>query len=152
LKSLLTEKELRYLKQSRVAHLGTVDNKNTPHLVPIVFANYRDAIYFVIDRKKKKKRGTAVGELKRLRNISNNHATTLLVDHYEEDWSKLSFLLIYCKAVIIRPGEKVRERRRAEKLLKRKYTQYYNGGYFPNRSDKAIFVKLLPLKKVYWQN
>ncbi|HYB03491.1 MAG TPA: pyridoxamine 5'-phosphate oxidase family protein, partial [Nitrososphaerales archaeon] len=62
---VFSRKQLEYVKEARVGRLATVDRKNHIHVVPIVFANLGDRIYFVLDRKKKSGR-----ELKRIRNIS----------------------------------------------------------------------------------
>jgi PPOX class probable F420-dependent enzyme len=73
---------------ARVARLATVAADGRPHLVPIVFAVAEraghDVIYSVVDAKRK--RTTA---LRRLANVAENPAVSLLVDHYEEDWSAL---------------------------------------------------------------
>ena len=52
--------------------------------MPVVFVVQGNEILLVVDAKPK--RTTA---LKRLRNIAENPAVSLLVDHYEEDWSRL---------------------------------------------------------------
>jgi PPOX class probable F420-dependent enzyme len=69
---------------ARVARLATADAAGRPHLVPVVFAVDGDRIYTVVDAKPK--RTTA---LRRLANVAENPAVSLLVDHYEEDWSAL---------------------------------------------------------------
>ncbi|MGI0092285.1 MAG: pyridoxamine 5'-phosphate oxidase family protein, partial [Nitrososphaerales archaeon] len=139
--------ELDFLRDARVARLGTTDSKNRVHIVPIVFANTKNEIFFVIDKKKKK----AVN-LKRLQNISNNPNVTLLVDYYSEDWTKLAFLLIYCKAQILLPGKCPQKKRLMASLLQRKYRQYSKGNYLPKDLNAAIFVNLTPKSAVYWQN
>jgi PPOX class probable F420-dependent enzyme len=74
--------------QARVARLATAGTDGRPHLVPIVFAIAEradhDVIYSVVDAKPK--RTTA---LRRLANVAENPAVSLLVDHYEEDWDRL---------------------------------------------------------------
>ena len=69
---------------ARVARLATVDGDGRPHLVPIVFAVDGDQIYSVVDAKPK--RTTA---LRRLANVRENPRVSLLVDHYDEDWTAL---------------------------------------------------------------
>jgi PPOX class probable F420-dependent enzyme len=140
-------KQLEYLKKARVGRLATVDRKNAIHLVPIVFANLGDRIYFVVDRKKKSGK-----ELKRIRNISETGKAALLIDHYSENWKTLTSLLIQCAGRVLAPGSDSIEKRRAAKKLKEKYSQYSRGDYFPEELDKAIFVRLEPERAVFWQN
>jgi PPOX class probable F420-dependent enzyme len=138
---------LEYLKKARVGRLSTIDRKNGIHLVPIVFANLGERIYFVVDRKKKSGK-----ELKRIRNISETGKATLLIDHYSENWKSLSFLLIHCSGKILTSGPNSFEKRSAAKELKEKYPQYSRGGYFPEMLEEAIFVRLEPERAVFWQN
>ena len=74
----------RRINGSMVARLATVGSDGRPHIVPITFALDDDTIYFAIDFKPKK-----TAELQRLRNIEANPSVSVLVDHYEDDWSKL---------------------------------------------------------------
>lgn len=74
----------RRLAQARVGRLATVGPEGQPHLVPIVFAAVDDTVYSAVDRKPK-----SSGELRRVRNIRANAQVSLLMDHYEEDWTRL---------------------------------------------------------------
>lgn len=67
-----------------VARLATADEHGRPHLVPIVFAVQGSVIHSAVDAKPKS--GTA---LRRLANIAANPRVSLLVDHYEDDWTRL---------------------------------------------------------------
>jgi PPOX class probable F420-dependent enzyme len=67
-----------------VAHLATASADGAPHLVPICFALLGDSLYFAIDEKPKLTR-----QLKRLRNVRENPRVSVVVDHYEDDWSRL---------------------------------------------------------------
>lgn len=69
---------------ARVARLATADSAGVPHLVPITFAVRADLIVFAVDDKPKDS-----VDLRRLRNIAANPAVTVLVDVYEEDWTRL---------------------------------------------------------------
>jgi PPOX class probable F420-dependent enzyme len=130
-----------------VARIATTDLNGGVHLVPIVFANIGEVIYFVVDRKKKS--GKA---LKRIRNIAETGKASLLADRYSEDWDKLSFLLVHCSAGILSPDSNLDEKRKAAFKLKLKYRQYSKEGYFPEKLDEAVFARLQPEKAVFWQN
>jgi PPOX class probable F420-dependent enzyme len=68
-----------------VARLATADTQGHPHLVPVTFALADDVdIYIAVDHKPKTTR-----DLRRLRDIRANPAVSILVDHYEDDWTKL---------------------------------------------------------------
>ena len=71
-----------------------------------------------IDEKPKR---AAPSKLKRLKNIRENPSVALVIDHYEEDWRKLAYVLVIGKARILQSGAK---HRHAVKLLRRKYRQY----------------------------
>src|SRR4051794_4018083 len=68
----------------RVARLATVGADGAPHLVPIVFAVAGDTIYTAVDAKPKRHT-----RLRRLANIAGEPRVSVLVDHYDEDWSLL---------------------------------------------------------------
>jgi PPOX class probable F420-dependent enzyme len=69
---------------ARVARLATVGLDGVPHLVPVCFAVIDDAAYIAVDQKPK--RGP---RLRRVANIEATGYACLLVDHYDEDWTRL---------------------------------------------------------------
>jgi PPOX class probable F420-dependent enzyme len=69
---------------ARVARLATVDSTGAPHLVPIVFALAGDLIHSAVDAKPKRHR-----RLRRLANIAREPRVSVLVDHYDDDWTLL---------------------------------------------------------------
>jgi PPOX class probable F420-dependent enzyme len=143
----LSAKEIEYLRGARVARLGTSDRKGNVQIVPVVFATDGESIYSVVDRKQKR-----TGKLKRLSNIEKSGKATLLIDEYSEDWMKLSYLMIRCKAQVLGEGEHLDEKKRAKNLLLEKYRQYREGNYFPHDLEKAVFVELRPERTKFWQN
>lgn len=72
------------IAEASVARLATVTPEGRPHLVPIVFAVTEGTIVSAVDHKPK--RSTA---LQRLANIDANPRVSVLVDHYDDDWSRL---------------------------------------------------------------
>jgi PPOX class probable F420-dependent enzyme len=69
---------------ARVARLATVTADGRPHVVPCCFALAADTVYSAVDAKPK----TTLA-LRRLANVEANPAASLLVDHYDDDWSAL---------------------------------------------------------------
>lgn len=74
----------RRFAAARVARLATSAADGTPHLVPVVFALVGDEAYTAVDAKPKTTRA-----LRRLDNVRETGRASLLVDHYDEDWSAL---------------------------------------------------------------
>ena len=60
-------------------------------------------------------------DLRRLKNLQTNTACSLLVDHYEEDWTRLWWIRIDGRGRIAAERD---ERRHALRLLAAKYEQY----------------------------
>ncbi len=69
---------------SAVARLATVRPDGAPHVVPVVFALVDGTVYSAVDAKPKRTR-----RLQRLANVRADPRCALLVDHYEDDWSRL---------------------------------------------------------------
>jgi PPOX class probable F420-dependent enzyme len=99
-----------------VARLATIDPDGRPHLVPIVFALDGDTLYSAVDRKPKRSM-----RLRRIENARARPDVTVLVDHYEDDWSGLWWIRLRGRARVLDDGE---ERERALELLREKYPQY----------------------------
>jgi PPOX class probable F420-dependent enzyme len=102
---------------ARVARLATVGAGVRPHIVPITFALEADTLYTAVDDKPKRTR-----RLRRLENIGANEHVSVLVDHYEDDWSRLWWARGDGVARIVAPGHP--ERHHAVELLQRRYGQY----------------------------
>ena len=98
---------------ARVARLATVDARARPHVVPICFVVDGDTVYTAVDEKPKRTRA-----LKRLRNVEANANVELLVDHYDEDWSRLWWVRVRGTARVEPLSQ------RAGALLAAKYPQY----------------------------
>ena len=110
------EEITRLLDQTRSATLGTVDDGGRPHLVPIVFA-YRDGrLCTAVDRKPK-----TTYRLKRLRNIETNPQVSVLLDCYDDDWTKLWWIRIDGTARLLDSGPAFRQ---GIALLTGKYQAY----------------------------
>ncbi len=110
-------KALERFVEARVGHLATASNDGRPHVVPLCFAVTGGAAYSVVDEKPKRTRTN----LRRLRNIEANPRATLLVDHYEEEWNALWFVMAECDAHVVADE---REFLTALEALRAKYPQY----------------------------
>ena len=95
-----------------VARLATVAG-GQPHVVPVVFCECGGALFIPVDGKPKSGR-----KLRRVRNIEANPAVSLLIDEYEDDWSRLRWLRADGAAAIVATPAEVRT------ALRHKYRQY----------------------------
>lgn len=101
---------------ARVARLATTRPDGRPHLVPITFTLDGDVLTTAVDHKPK-----TTTSLQRLENIRSNPAVSVLVDHYEEDWSQLWWVRLDGTAEILAGGT---ERQRAIQALVERYPAY----------------------------
>jgi len=108
-----------FLRLARLGHLATSSRAGLPHNIPLCFwFDGTSHFYFIVDEKPK--RLTALG-LKRMRNIAENPQVALVVDHYEEDWSCLAYVLIHGQAQLVDDAE---EYVLGLRNLRDKYPQY----------------------------
>lgn len=114
---MLSEEQRRFLEGRAVAHLATADAEGVPQVVPVCFAVADATVYIAIDGKPK--RGPA-RSLKRLRNIAANPAVSLIADRYDDDWSKLGWVMIQGRAEILERGA---EHAEAQALVQARYPQ-----------------------------
>ena len=114
---MLSDREFCFVTERRIAHLATADREAIPHVVPVCFAVLQGTLYVTIDEKPKRRPGTA---LKRLKNIAENAAVALVVDHYEEDWGRLGWVMLHGRAEILTRGS---EHDEAQALLRGRYPQ-----------------------------
>ena len=115
----LTESQARFLADARVGRLATADAGGRPHAIPVCYAFDGEAIYIVLDQKPKT---AEMMRLRRVRNILSNPQASLVVDHYDEDWQALRYVLVSCGAELLNGDEE--EAARAVALLRQKYRQY----------------------------
>ncbi len=117
-RSTFTEAELRFLARMRVARLATADATGQPHVIPIVFATDGRRLYTPVDEKPKR---VAPRQLKRVRNLLANPQVAVVVDEYDEDWTRLAWTLVTGRAEIVEAGE---THAAGVRLLRAKYPQY----------------------------
>ena len=109
-----TEARARFAAE-RVARLATVRPDGAPHVVPVVFALDDNTIWLVVDEKPKRHR-----RLQRLVNVEVESRVSLLVDSYDEDWSRLWWVRADGRVRVVGEGP---ELERAVGLLLDRYPQ-----------------------------
>ena len=116
-RTTLTDRESKILDSARVASFATVRADGRPHLVPITFARAEPGlIVTAVDHKPKRSTN-----LQRLRNVEAQPAVSLLVNHYEDDWTALWWLRIDATARVVVDEP---DRTMLTQELVRKYAQY----------------------------
>ena len=114
---MLSEQQVRFLAGCRVGHLATADRRAAPHLVPVCFVVSAGALYITIDQKPK----GDVRALRRLKNIIENPVAAFVADRWDEDWTRLGWVMLRGPAEILADGA---EHDRAQTLLRSRYPQY----------------------------
>jgi PPOX class probable F420-dependent enzyme len=117
LAAMLSDAQRQFLASSRVARLATADAQGVPHLVPVCFAVDGASLYITVDEKPKRQDIP----LKRLRNIGANPRVAVTVDRWDEDWTRLAWVMLRGRADILADGD---EHDRAQALLRERYPQY----------------------------
>ena len=137
---LLSGERVDLLNRTPVGHLATADADGRPHVIPFCFVCLEGTIYSVLDAKPK----TAdLRRLRRVRNIMANPQVSIIIDHYEPDWTKLWYLLIQGTAELLEPGS---EHASALGALRSKYPQYRHMAL-----DDAPMIKIVPNRTTGWE-
>jgi nitroimidazol reductase NimA-like FMN-containing flavoprotein (pyridoxamine 5'-phosphate oxidase superfamily) len=76
------------LGEARVAHLALLDERDLPRVLPVTFVVWEGAVWSAIDHKPKR----GPGEPARVRRLRRRPDAALLVDRYDEDWSRLAWV------------------------------------------------------------
>ena len=113
---MLTDEQRRFLETERVARLATGSDEGQPHVVPICYVVVGDHLYFTIDEKPKRPGAS----LRRLSNIRANPKVALVVDRYDEDWSRLGWVMLQGSAEILTDGAAHQE---SQARLRERYPQ-----------------------------
>ena len=128
-----------FLRSARSGHLATANAKGQPHVIPICFVFDGEAVYSVLDAKPK---STPLRQLRRVRNILANPQVSLVVDQYEEDWSRLRYVMMLGEARLLQEGA---EWARAIAMLREKYPQYQEMDL-----DESPVIKITPDRFIPW--
>jgi PPOX class probable F420-dependent enzyme len=93
-----------------------------------------------VDDKPKRSR-----ELRRIRNITENPRVSLVVDVWDEDWSRLRWVMAEGDAAVVTDAE---ERARALDALVTKYPQY---AAMALKATAGAVVAITPTRVIGWQ-
>ena len=138
--SALPAEVAHFIASARVGRLATADGSGQPLVVPICYAWDGEALVSAIDAKPKR-----AGEHAGVRNIREISKVSVVIDHYEEDWRRLRWVIIQGMAEILTAG---RDFARAVDLLVAKYPQYVGMGL---SRDAGMMIKVRPGKVLQWR-
>jgi PPOX class probable F420-dependent enzyme len=131
-----------FISSSRVGRLATADAGGQPLVVPICYAFDGQALYSAVDAKPKR---TPPAGLKRIRNLRENPHVSIVIDHYEEDWSRLRYVIIQGEADLLTEGVAFAH---AVDLLVAKYSQYRTLGL---AREQGLMIRVTPRHVSSWQ-
>lgn len=145
-KTSVDKKILELITTARVGHLATAASNLQPYLTPVVFIALQNSILIPLDDKPKI---IDVNRLRRVRNIEENPKVSFLVDHYDEDWTYLWFVMIIGNAKLIqlnrKTERKTKEMTKIRNMFLKKYSQYTKIGI------GKTYIKLMIAKTIYWK-
>ncbi len=118
-RTTLTDAEIAFVQAQRVAHLATADAEGSPHVIPVCYAFDGQRFYTPLDEKPRRVAGN---QLRRVRNIEARHEASLVIDQYDDDWTRLGYVLIHGHADLLAPEEPAHAQ--ALHLLRQRYVQY----------------------------
>lgn len=124
----------RLLDLMPVARLAVRDANDDPDAMPIVFARVGDTLFSPIDGKPKKS-----PRLARLEHIRGHPRVTLVLDHYEADWSRLWWLRFEADAAVVH--EDHAQWPEAVAALRGKYPQYDDTPLFSGPPTMIALVR-----------
>lgn len=122
----LTADQRSLLDAARRATLATIGTAGQPRLVPCCFALGEDpsipVVYTPIDDKPK--RSAEPRTLARVQDIERDPRVSVLVDRWDEDWTRLAWLRLDGIARLVWPSDVVDEHADAVRALRARYPQY----------------------------
>ena len=118
-RTTLTQVEIAFVLSQRVAHLATANAEGSPHVIPVCYAFDGQRFYTPLDEKPKRVKGS---QLRRVRNINARHEASLVIDQYDDDWTRLGYILIHGHADLLSPEADAHAH--ALHLLRERYVQY----------------------------
>lgn len=121
------------LDTARVARLALLDEEDLPRVLPVTFAVWEGAVWSAIDQKPKR-----AAEPARVRRLRRRPEAALVVDRYDDDWSRLAW-------VELRGPVSVEPIGPALEALTEKYPQYVE------QSPQGPLLRLQPERFTCWR-
>jgi PPOX class probable F420-dependent enzyme len=136
----LNQVEEQLVRRQRVARLATANQDGDPHVVPVCYAFDGERFFIPLDEKKKRVKVTA---LRRVRNILDRPRVALLIDHYDDDWARLAYVLIRGQAALLDLNDEGHQP--AVALLRNRYPQYLSMAL-----EESPMIAIVPERVTSW--
>ena len=140
----MNKKIVKLIENKSYGYLATAASNLQPYATPVVFILHNGKIYVPLDQKPK---AVTILKLKRVKNIQENPKVCFLVHHYDEDWTRLWFVMITGYATLVNGSlEKIRtELKTIHNKFLSKYSQY-------NKiSVGNFYIRIRINKTAYWK-
>ena len=125
------------LASERVARLAYVDDRDRPRVLPVTFAVVGEAVWSAIDEKPKR-----TPEPARLRHLARRPEAAVLVDHYDDDWTRLACVQLLGRVDVLPAAESPE----AMAALAAKYEQY------AERTPPGPLLRLTVERTLHWRS
>jgi PPOX class probable F420-dependent enzyme len=132
----LPEWAAEMLRTERVGRLALLDEEDAPRALPVTFAVWEGAVWSAIDWKPKRS-----AEPARVRRLRRRPIAALLVDRYDEDWTRLAWVEVRGRVAVLAASEAVG----ALAALGNKYGQYVE------RPPAGPLIRLEPELHTSWR-
>jgi len=142
----MDKKILKLITNARIGHLTTASSNLQSYVTPVVFILYQNNIYVPLDDKPKT---VSVKELRRVKNIEENPKVSFLVDHYEEDWRNLWFVMIIGYAMLVKPNRRTQGLRKEISKIHTKFLKKYS--QYNKISVGNFYIRIKIDKTTYWK-
>lgn len=145
----MTPAEVRFLAAARSAVLATIDPEGRPRQVPVCFVVDGEpatpVIWTPIDDKPK--RVDDPHRLARVRDLVDRPTVSLLVDRWDEDWTRLGWLRVLGQAWLVEAGpvDTMSERIPVLAALRAKYPRYVD-----HDLETRPLIRILPTTATSW--
>jgi PPOX class probable F420-dependent enzyme len=127
---------LEMLTRERVARLAFMDDGDHPRVLPVTFCVFDEAIWTAIDDKPKR-----TAEPARIRYLRRRPDAALVVDFYDDDWSRLRWVQVTGTVEVL----EARDNEPALEALAAKYAQY------AERTPPGPLLRLAPDRGLCWR-
>lgn len=142
----LTPAERALLVEQRRATLVTIAPDGRPRPVPCCFAvsDVRGPLVIDTPIDAKPKRHADPARLARVRDIARDPRVSLLVDRWDEDWTRLAWLRLVGMASLLVPGNDGHAA--AVVALRARYPQYQG-----HRLESLPVIRIVPERVTFWE-
>ena len=127
---------LELLEAGRVARLAFLDDRDRPRVLPVTYALHEGDVWSAIDDKPK-----SAAEPARVRYLRRRPEAALVVDVYDDDWSKLAWMQLLGSVQVVEAADAPA----ALEALAAKYEAY------ASRPPPGPLLRFVPERGLHWK-